>query len=110
RVEKLAEEAGVKAHFLGAVYDQREFALIASLSACSVLPAHAGLAVMQSLQHGLPVVVNDDAVGNNPEVEAVVPGITGQIYRKGSIQDLARSIASAIAMRNDPRVRRECKR
>jgi hypothetical protein len=49
---------------------------------------------MHSLMFGTPVVTNDNFESQMPEVEAIVPGFTGELFSDGSVGDLAKKLAS----------------
>ncbi len=94
RLESLARERGVRAHFAGAVYDERVIAEYFAASDLCVIPGPAGLTVMHSLAYGTPFITNDDASSQMPEFEAVVHGVNGALFRAGDTADLATHILS----------------
>lgn len=75
-----------------------------------VLPSHRsetwGLVVNEALHHGLPCVVSD-AVGCTPDL--VEPGITGEIFETGSIQQLAATLLRAMALVGRVGIREQCR-
>ena len=60
-----------------------------------VLPAHAGLAVVDAMAAGRPCVVPDDAALSPPEADNVIDGITGLRYAPATAAGLASCLASA---------------
>ncbi|MBZ0173614.1 MAG: glycosyltransferase, partial [Phycisphaerales bacterium] len=94
RLEALARERGVRAHFLGAVYEEKTIAECLAASDLCVIPGPAGLTVMHSLAYGTPFITNDDATSQMPEYEAVVQGVNGALYRAWEVGDLASHILS----------------
>jgi glycosyltransferase involved in cell wall biosynthesis len=89
-----ASEASVDARFLGAMYSEAELQLVYAAADVTVLPSAAGLTVIQSLEHGVPVITHDNPHAQMPESEAVLPGVTGDLYREGDSADLARRMSS----------------
>jgi hypothetical protein len=64
---------------------------------------------MQSLAYGTPVITHDDHKAQGPEWEAILPGHTGDFFRRGDVSDLARVIQ--LWTRRplpDPAARRAC--
>ncbi|WP_107766566.1 glycosyltransferase family 4 protein [Nocardioides terrigena] len=86
----LAAEYGVDARFLGAIYSDEALAQVYREAHVTVVPGAAGLTVIQSLEHGVPVITHDSPFHQMPEAEAVVPGRTGATYRYGDVADLGR--------------------
>lgn len=96
-LESLAKELSVTCTFLGAVYAPSDLAAVYDALDVTVVPAAAGLTVIQSLAHGVPVVTDDDAYGQMPEAEAVVENRTGSRYPRGDVSALADAIADWIS-------------
>jgi glycosyltransferase involved in cell wall biosynthesis len=72
----------------------------------TVVPGAAGLTVIQSLQHGVPVVTHGDAHSQMPEFEAVIPARTGSLFEKGSVESLADELRSWMELSADEAGRR----
>jgi glycosyltransferase involved in cell wall biosynthesis len=102
RLETMARERGVRAHFAGALYDERAIAECLAASDLCVIPGPAGLTVMHSLAYGTPFITNDDASTQMPEFEAVVHGVNGALYRAWEVDDLA---AHMLACTQTPELR-----
>ena len=62
-----------------------------------VLPAHAGLAVVDAMAAGRGCVVPDDASLSPPEADNVIDGVTGRRYTPATAAGLAACLASAYA-------------
>lgn len=97
-LERLTEELGVTrlAHFEGAEYDEDVIAAYFALSDLCVIPSAAGLTVMHALGYGTPVLTHDRPELQFPEVEAIVPGETGILYREGDFESFVAALASAL--------------
>ena len=73
-------------HFVGEVYSESELCpLIAAADLC-VSPGAVGLTVMHALVYGTPVITHDDLDNQKPEFEAIQPGVTGALFRRGDVQ------------------------
>jgi len=90
---RLAEELGVEhlVHFEGAQYDERVIATYFSVSDLCLIPSGAGLSVMHALGYGTPVLTHDRPELQFPEVEAILPGETGDFYREGDFDSLVQA-------------------
>lgn len=91
-LNRLANELQVPAVFTGELHEERDLQSVYERLTISVLPERAGLTVMQSLEHGTPVVTVDDPYRQVPEFRAVLPGRTGELYKPDSVRDLAAAI------------------
>lgn len=89
--KRLQIDAHVK--FLGEIYEERELAKIIMASDLTVLPGNGGLATIQSMVYGTPVLTHDNKSGiAGPEVEAVIEGVTGGRYSESDMCDMVRKI------------------
>lgn len=78
--------------FLGAIYDEAENATYLANSDLCVTPGEVGLTAIHSLSYGTPVVSHDNLNVQMPEVEAIIQGETGSLYKYGSLESLAEEI------------------
>lgn len=78
--------------FLGAIYDEKINSHCLMNADLCVTPGEVGLTAIHSLSYGTPVISHDNLNIQMPEVEAIVPGITGDLYAYNNIQNLADSI------------------
>lgn len=92
RLASLAKELRVPLYLPGAIHDPMVLSEMYERIAVSVLPERAGLTVIQSLSHGVPVVTVDDATLQVPEFRAVHPGRTGELYHRGDVSTLVTAI------------------
>lgn len=88
RLERRFVEAGVDAEFLGAVYDLPTLRQFYARADAAVSIGGAGLNVTQALSLGVPVVAEDGNPDSSPEIEAVIDGETGRLYRSGDPESL----------------------
>ena len=91
-LEALAHKLDLNCVFTGAVYDERELARMIMSARVTVMPGPVGLTAMHSLAYGTPVITNDDLDAQMPEYEAIAKGISGDFYKAGDTDDLARTI------------------
>ena len=66
-----------------------------------------GLVVNEALHHGIPCVVSD-AVGCAPDL--IEPGMTGEIARAGSVEDLTAALRRAFTLTERTEIRDNCRR
>lgn len=78
--------------FYGPSFDEQKNAELIYNAAVCVCPAEVGLTAIHSLSYGTPVISNDDLETQMPEFEAIIEGVTGSFYQKGSIDSLASKI------------------
>ena len=88
-LEAKAKELQLNVEFLGPVYDEQRIAEILYQSDVTISPGKIGLTAMHSLMYGTPVISHDDFVSQMPEVEAVVTGFTGELFKTGDTNHLA---------------------
>jgi glycosyltransferase involved in cell wall biosynthesis len=91
-LELLAKELDVNVHFYGACYDEQTIGRLIFESDATVSPGKIGLTAMHSLSYGTPAFTHGDLDRQMPEVEAIVPGETGDFFRHGSSIDLANTL------------------
>lgn len=100
-LERLARESDIDAHFVGACYDETKLGRFISLSTVTVSPGFVGLTAIHSMTFGVPVITHGTFAKQAPEFEAIVPGITGDFFHMGDIDDLARVMRSWLESRAD---------
>lgn len=91
-LETQAQELGVHAVFTGALYEELELGKMLNASDCAVMPGPIGLLVMHALAYGVPLITNDNLDSQMPEVEAILPGLTGDLFKDNDVNDLADTI------------------
>jgi len=93
-LESQALGLGLSEHvcFLGAVFDEGVNSYCLMNSDLCVTPGEVGLTCIHSLSYGTPVISHNNLNVQMPEVEAIIPGITGDLYDYGSLESLSDSI------------------
>ena len=109
-LESRARQARLPVHFHGACYDEKVLATLTMAAHVTVSPGKVGLTAMQSLAYGVPVITHDDMEAQGPEVEAIFPGRTGDLFRRNDVTDLARSIRQWTQRDPGSDLRAECHR
>jgi glycosyltransferase involved in cell wall biosynthesis len=91
-LESLAKAEGVQAVFVGACYEEPRLAALFACASVLVSPGEVGLTCMHSLGYGVPVITHGDPGRQMPEWEAILPGVTGDLFEPDDVNDLARKI------------------
>lgn len=92
----LAADLGVDLTLTGPVYGAEDTKVFYDSLDVTVIPTYAGLSIIQSLGHGVPVVTDDDVYGQGPEWEAVT-NETGGIFEHGDITSLVNALARVMS-------------
>jgi glycosyltransferase involved in cell wall biosynthesis len=92
-LEEQARALGIDVVFYGACYDEAVLGRLIYHADVTVSPGKIGLTVMHSLAYGTPAITHGDLNAQMPEVEAILPGVTGELFRNGDATDLADVIA-----------------
>lgn len=80
----------------GPVHDRSELRSLYAESDVCVIPGAAGLAVIQAMGNGVPVVTSDNAEIQGPEVEALVEGVSGFAYTYGDLGSLHQAVLACL--------------
>jgi 1,2-diacylglycerol 3-alpha-glucosyltransferase len=91
-LERLAAEYAVAVAFVGSCYDEVTLARYFACATVTVSPGNVGLTCVHSMGYGVPVITHDDPEQQMPEFEAIVPGVTGSLVQKDSVEALAAAI------------------
>lgn len=98
----MSEHLGIRAHFAGPVYDEERLGVMLSASRVVVAPEAVGLTAVHSMSYGTPVVSHRNLDDQRPEAEAIIPGITGDLFEHGDEHDLADKLSRFLS-RDDQR-------
>ena len=101
-----AKSLGVPLHARGAIYDEEALARQIMGADMIVSPGKVGLTAMHALAYGTPTVTHSDFDRQMPEVEAIVDGVSGRLFRYGDIHDLACVIEAVLNDTSDISQRR----
>lgn len=108
-IESYIRKQGVETQIwmYGPCYDDKILGeLFYNAHAC-VSPGNVGLTAIHSLSFGCPVITHGNFPYQNPEFEAIEPGITGDFFEQGNIQELKECIKKWISCTSEDR---ECAR
>jgi len=91
QLERQVSELGLEDRvcFYGASHNEEELGPLITLSDICIAPGEVGLTCMHSLVYGTPVITHDDPDYQMPEYEAIRPGVSGDFFKYGDINDLA---------------------
>jgi len=95
-LEDIAVRNRLAVRFHGPCYDETLLAAMVMAADATVAPGMVGLAAMQSLAYGTPVVTHGDWNKQAPEWEAIIPGVDGVFFRYGDSKDLARAVRECV--------------
>ncbi len=56
------------------------------------LPGNVGLTAIHALSFGCPIITHNNFAYQNPEFEAIIPGITGDFFEMDNAKDLKNKI------------------
>jgi glycosyltransferase involved in cell wall biosynthesis len=91
-LHELSETLGLDVIFWGACYDEEKLCKLYYVSDLTVSPGKVGLTAIHSMTYGTPVLTHNNFDNQMPEYEAIIPGVTGDFFEEGSVNDLARVI------------------
>lgn len=91
-LESLSSSLDVASKFIGTVYDESRIGEIVFHADAVVSPGKVGLTAVHALMYGTPVITHSSWPDQMPEVEAIVEGVTGHFFEKGSVKSLAEAL------------------
>lgn len=92
RLAALSKSLDITVEFVGAMYDEEKIGRLLYDADVVVSPGKVGLTAMHSMMYGTPVISHDDFVSQMPEVEAIVAGYTGLLFKKDNVVDLTEKL------------------
>lgn len=97
---KMADEKNISDDvlFYGACYDDKILAPLIMMADICLSPGEVGLTALHSLIYGTPVITHDNFSEQMPEFEAICPGVSGEFYIHGNIDDLCTKIKAIIRL------------
>ncbi len=99
RLESLSKQ-GVESgyiKFYGQCYDEEKIGRLISDADLCVSPGNVGLTAIHSLSLGTPVASHSNLNNQMPEVEAIIDGKSGFLFKEGDVEDLSRKIVDWIS-------------
>ncbi len=107
---KSVERASLLEYFMffGECNDEFQLAHLITLSDICVSPGEVGLTAMHSLVYGTPVITHDCEEFQMPEYEAIVDGVTGGLYKYGSLESLFMKVKEWIIKGNSQEIKNNC--
>ncbi len=79
-------------YLFGENYDEALNARFIMMADCCISPGNVGLTAIHCLSLGTPVITHGNLENQGPEVEVIIPGITGQFFKEDDINDLSAQI------------------
>jgi glycosyltransferase involved in cell wall biosynthesis len=104
----LAGDLKLDVHFTGAVYDEERLGNWLYHADLTVSPGKVGLTAIHSMMYGAPVITHGKLDEQMPEVETVIEGETGALFKQSDERDLARVIAAWLDKSKDRAYVRKC--
>ena len=94
--------------FYGEAFDEKKIAELIYRSTICVSPGNIGLTAIHSLSYGTPIASHDNLRFQMPEVESIIEGENGFLFRKDDLEDLSNKILFWI--KNNTKSRKEIRR
>ena len=98
KLAQLAAQLDTDINFVGETYDESALAELLYASDITVCPGKMGLTAMHSLAYGTPVISHSSLEYQMPEVEAIIPGKTGNLFARNDATDLAAKIEEMLVL------------
>jgi len=97
-LEKSVMDLDIKerVYFYGPCYDEVLNSKFIMLSQCCVSPGNVGLTAIHSLSLGTPVITHENFSNQMPEVESIIPGKTGFLFKENDILSLSDCIEKIV--------------
>ena len=93
--------------FYGKCYDENILNNLIYNSDLCISPGNVGLTALHAMTYGTPVISHDDFETQMPEYEAIVPGVTGDLYKHRSFEDFCEVIRRWLINKPDRQRTRE---
>jgi glycosyltransferase involved in cell wall biosynthesis len=94
KLKKMAYDFHISSsvNFYGPSYDETQNAKFFMMATALVSPGPIGLTCIHALTYGTPVITNDNKYIQNPEIDAILPGVTGEFFSYNNFDSLVNSI------------------
>ncbi len=88
-------------YICGSLYDEHEISSLIYNSDLCVSPGNVGLTAIHSLSYGTAVASHNNFNNQMPEVETIIQGVNGFLFKEGDSLDLAIKIKSFLEFKPD---------
>ena len=88
-------------YFYGSLYDENEISSLIYNSDLCISPGNIGLTAIHSLSYGTAVASHSNFNNQMPEVETIIQGVNGFLFKEGDSIDLAIKIKSFLEFKPD---------
>lgn len=95
-------------YLFGENYDETLNARFIMMADCCISPGNVGLTAIHCLSLGTPVITHGNLENQGPEVEVIIPGITGKFFKEDDINDLSAQIEEFVSIGKKKLVERDC--
>jgi glycosyltransferase involved in cell wall biosynthesis len=86
-------------YFYGSLYDENKISSLIYNSDLCVSPGNVGLTAIHSLSYGTSIASHNNFSNQMPEVDSIIEGVNGFLFRDGDYLDLALKIKSFLEVK-----------
>jgi len=108
-LKSLARSLEVPLHSMGAIYDEEIIARHIMAANLVISPGKLGLTAMHALAYGTPAITHSNLDLQMPEIESIIEGKSGSLFKYDDIQDLANVIQKSLEFYSNADVRQNCR-
>lgn len=111
-LKELAAELGLAKYvrFYGACYSEEVLGELYYNADLCIIPQKCGLTAIHAMTFGCPVLTEDNLPNQMPEVEAIIPGVTGNFYSRQKPSALSAAIGEWLENVQDrEQIRQNCR-
>lgn len=109
-LKSLAHSLEVPLHSMGAIYDEEIIARHIMAANLVISPGKLGLTAMHALAYGTPAITHSNLDLQMPEIESIIEGKSGSLFKYNDINDLANVISKSLeSYSNKFEVRENCR-
>ncbi len=106
-LDRIAAQKGIESQvwLFGPCYDEAVIGEMFYNASLCLSPGNVGLTAIHALSFGCPVVTHGDFKNQNPEFDAIKPGVTGDFFKAGNLGDMTEKVLNWINKDSDARER-----
>lgn len=108
KLEAHANKLGIAATFVGSIYDENVIGSYLFNAIATVSPGKVGLTAMHSLAYGTPIITHGNLDFQMPEVEVILPGVTGSLFEFGCTDALCTVMREWLERTDRAKIRSDC--